>query len=866
MSKQQDQKKKPQQKEDNLQQEKLIAIVLLDSYTNKFEPLSSYRAECLLPLAGGKTLLDNNIQFLIENGVEELFLFCTKHHQQIRNHIEEKKWRKQIEIHFLYNFKCQCFGDAMREIDAKGLINSNFILVTAPGFISNISLKEHLETHKQLCKTDKNTLMTMMCMSKQNDLTYLNENDQSSTLIVHNNNRKILHYDNITSREFSKVTKFPFSVLEKAYDSGKQTVSQQAVDTANAKFKLQQKQTQFTLNATSGYQGGSVDTVLHLKKIQNRNDLVESQIYMCSPYVLHMFTDNFDYESMRDFVHGVLADEEVSGYTIYIDEFKQKYGAHFSLINSLNSYYNETMKLLQRVDLVLDYYTRVKYRRLLDSINVHLAKNSTMPTSNSKFMRNVFVDSNTKIGENCHLVNCFIGSNCLIGDNVKLTNCIIWPNSKIGSSTIINGSWLGSNCKIGNDVHVPENTLFSDYCKVKNNTKITERAVYYTKEAEKLKAKQKTTDSHTDDEKDKIENLTKNFQNLNLDVSESNYVKYILNNKALTETDDEGDDEFSDEDYDNEEEEDDASVSSARSEEQNIRNDTSKNNHFLVLRKRVRKESRSESRLRKQNQYCSDLDMSCMSSNELDSSSDEDDFDRDDSDIENESEDEETNAHEDETETFFKEVVSLLRSALKENLESSNVILEINSRKHANGIQIDDVCYYLAKAVLDLPIVLSGINRNKTLKEQQEAGQKLDYLTSLKSYLKKFILIIQNYYTKTKQSQRIFLNALQDFFIETRAHSDQAPNSFLDANYVKAIHYMYNDLEILDEDIVIEWYDKQVEFLKSSQNADLEKMDPQQRIQAEKIIRKAYSITKLKDFVDWLKQDDDDDEDEEDDE
>jgi translation initiation factor eIF-2B subunit epsilon len=110
--------KKPAVDNSIQQQEKLQALVLLDSYSNKLEPFRSTRAECLIPFVGGKTLLDNNIEYLIENQVEEIYLFCTRHHKQIKEHIEERKWRQNhgVEIHFLYNFKCQSLGDAMREI------------------------------------------------------------------------------------------------------------------------------------------------------------------------------------------------------------------------------------------------------------------------------------------------------------------------------------------------------------------------------------------------------------------------------------------------------------------------------------------------------------------------------------------------------------------------------------------------------------------------------------------------------------------------------------------------------------------------------------------------------------------------------
>ena len=365
-------KKKPAQANnaENLQEDKLQAIVLLDSYTHNFEPFSSTRAECLMPFIGGRCLLDNNIEYLMENEVKEIYLFCTKHHQQIKEYIEEKKWREQVDLHFLYNFKCQSLGDAMREIEAKGLIRSNFILLTATSVVSNISLKEHLELHKQVSKSDKNAIMTMMCLSRLTDLSYKNSmkdsavNDYNNTLILHGSNGKIFHYEQFPpslGKQKQKLVKIPSSLLDEAYKSTKST----PVDNANAKYKLHST-TEGGLNAKNGFQGGSPNQILHLKTIQQRNDLLESQIYLCSPYVLHLFADNFDFETMIHFIKGVLVDEEVSGYTMYIDIFKPKFSHHFSLITNLNSYYYETMRLLSRTDLVMDYNSKTNYKRMLD--------------------------------------------------------------------------------------------------------------------------------------------------------------------------------------------------------------------------------------------------------------------------------------------------------------------------------------------------------------------------------------------------------------------------------------------------------------------------------------------------------------------
>jgi translation initiation factor eIF-2B subunit epsilon len=51
--------------------------------------------------------------------------------------------------------------------------------------------------------------------------------------------------------------------------------------------------------------------------LQVRSDLIDTNISICSPEVLMMFSDNFDYQSLkRDFVVGTLSEEEL-GKKIY---------------------------------------------------------------------------------------------------------------------------------------------------------------------------------------------------------------------------------------------------------------------------------------------------------------------------------------------------------------------------------------------------------------------------------------------------------------------------------------------------------------------------------------------------------------------
>lgn len=189
-------------------------------------------------------------------------------------------------------------------------------------------------------------------------------------------------------------------------------------------------------------------------------------------------------------------------------------------------------------------------------------------------------------------------------------------------------------------------------------------------------------------------------ESANMNIKEDNYVKLVLSKRLTSiddEEDDECDDEFDDSDTemekndDEDDDDDDESVGSAASK--NSLYDTAKNRHFLVWRTR--------SSVRKSVSHDSDSELS---------------EDSDDSDQEivkpgnNEDEEEEADEHghahdhEEDVELFLSEVHELLQEAIKTNMDPSNLILEINGRKHANNIQIDDLNFYLAKAILNLPV------------------------------------------------------------------------------------------------------------------------------------------------------------------
>lgn len=85
-------------------------------------------------------------------------------------------------------------GDALRELDARQLITTDFIL-TFGDLVSNIKLDKALETHRARRKTqDKNSIMTMVLK----EATYAHTSrpkDDSSVFVLDPNNHQCLFYE-----------------------------------------------------------------------------------------------------------------------------------------------------------------------------------------------------------------------------------------------------------------------------------------------------------------------------------------------------------------------------------------------------------------------------------------------------------------------------------------------------------------------------------------------------------------------------------------------------------------------------------------------------------------------------------------------
>ena len=387
--------------------DEIQAIVIADSFNRKFTPITYETPRVLLPL-GNKLIIDYTIEYLLEEGVQEIIIFCCSFGEKIRKYIQ-RKWpnvSNKWNVHCVMSSTsdCLCLGDALREIDREGLIRSDFILVNGD-LISNVKLAAVIKEHKEKRKKEKNLAMTML-YRKASPGHFSRPSGQDLFLVVEKETERILYY-------------------QKSH--------------ACRKLML------------------PTNLLANRKEINIHYDLADCNIYICSPQVAPLFTDNFDYQTLDDFVRGILVNEEILGDQIRSCVMASGYS---SRVSDLHMYNAITLDLLNRwiYPLVPDNLLHTYKRN-----NVYVEKDVTIGRD-CVITDSVMIGKGAWIGEHTTISKSVIGLNCKIGINVEIKNSYVWDNCIIGNNVSITQSIVCSNAIINNDVNLIDSLLSYNVC------------------------------------------------------------------------------------------------------------------------------------------------------------------------------------------------------------------------------------------------------------------------------------------------------------------------------------------------------------------------------------------------------------------
>ncbi|KAK9304651.1 hypothetical protein QLX08_004073 [Tetragonisca angustula] len=218
------------------------AVVLADDFVMNLMPAETIFPTILMPVIN-VPLLDYLVETLIKSRVQELFLYCSNHVDLIRAYIKQKKWL-HISVSLIVSDACTSLGDALRDIDTKGSIRGNFILIRGDAFI-NANLTNLLIKHCTKLKEDKGAAMTMV-LRNIGSMNGSSLRQESCLVVSDKSSRKILHY-NVLRKDLNKV-------------------------------KLE------------------LDWFLNHNEIEINTCFLDSHVYLCSPSVLPLFSDNFDFQ------------------------------------------------------------------------------------------------------------------------------------------------------------------------------------------------------------------------------------------------------------------------------------------------------------------------------------------------------------------------------------------------------------------------------------------------------------------------------------------------------------------------------------------------------------------------------------------
>lgn len=404
----------PKKKKEIDQDERFQAIVLTDSFMTRFMPLTSKTPRCLLPLAN-VPLIEYTLEFLAKAGVNEVYIMCSSHADQIQQYIKNSKWQSDdvdspFTVTTILSLESKSVGDTMRDLDNRGLITGDFLLISGD-IVSNINFDKALEFHKFNKANDKEHILTM-CLTNASPYHRTRTQIDSAVFLLDKPTNRCIYYQSIPSSNLPQTSiNLDLELLEDIDD-----------------------------------------------EILVRNDLIDCHIDICSPLVPQIFQDNFDYQLLRsDFVKGVLTSDLVKK-TIYAYITNE----YASRVSSFQNYDAISQDILSRWSYPMVPDSNFNLTSYSYETN-HIYKEDKILLAQSCKIRDcVCIGSNSKIDEGSCIHKSTIGRNVIIGKNVRISNSYIWDNVKIDDDCVIENSIIANNCQISTNVRINKCVLGYD--------------------------------------------------------------------------------------------------------------------------------------------------------------------------------------------------------------------------------------------------------------------------------------------------------------------------------------------------------------------------------------------------------------------
>jgi translation initiation factor eIF-2B subunit epsilon len=390
----------------------LQALIIADSFSAAFAPLTASLSQALLPLAN-IPLIDYSIEFLVRNKVKEVIVVCTELTEAVEAHVNKVRV-KGCKVRCFADDSCKCVGDVLRKLDEEQLLKNDFVLVQG-ALVSNVDLRQCLLQHRERRKKDADYVLTKVFKSMPVVSRLRTPKDQLSIALIDD---RIVQYDDLeTSPKFH-------------------------------------------------YQGD------YFKPINIRCDLMDTGMAICSVELLSKFTDNFDFKTLDQVVEELLTNEL---YTDKIAAYVVAPHCYIARAQDPRTYDAITKDVLARWahpivlnSNLLPYNAAPSYKcqhsDLYQEDNVQVAYSATVAPPSA-------IGARTTVADRSLVKRSVLGRDCRLGEDVKVDGAYLWDQVCLESGVTVEQAIIGTGCIIGTGsfiakgcildigVILPENTI-----------------------------------------------------------------------------------------------------------------------------------------------------------------------------------------------------------------------------------------------------------------------------------------------------------------------------------------------------------------------------------------------------------------------
>jgi len=702
-------------KEDLKQEEVKVGLVITDSYDENrlFGPLEGCgeeggKAKILQPLAGGSSrpLLYYTLSLMLHSGVREVILFTSTFPDQIKAYLASSHFGTAfLKVSVVSNEEAVTLGDAMRHIYDSGLIRDTFVM-SVGCVVGNVNLSVALEEHKARAADDKDLTMTLVFKQAEpgHHLRSASRGDQTFLATVPSTN-KILHH------------------VELGGGGGGSAA-------AGRKEKVSIPLELFTGNGSGGVPHPEVEFVF---------DVVNTGVYVCSPVVPGLFADNFDCQSMSDFVKGCIQDD-LADHNLYAKVIGDPADGYLAKVTDFRSYLDVTRDVLNRwayphvPDRSYMHCQHQVYKQKDVCVGQHtvleedIIMGQKSRVGDDSFLSLASIGDAVQMGNNVRVTQCVIHDDVTIADDVRLDQCVIGEGCRIGKGVRIGPKCvLGPGCKIRDDAVLPQGTWlvssddFGDECDEGDN-KFGAKAFPYQHDFGEQ-------DDDSSDEEDSEDEEGGRRGGGDEGDKRRTAALLLASLWGIPETEEGGFDQNDDE----EEEDDDGDSSGSDSDSQG-------------------------------SDFAGELQGDLL----LDEDA--------------------------KTSVFLSEVSESLQRGIEEGVDANNLILEINSSRHAYAMNATQVIQYVLIATLDI----SGDGSAATAAAEEMGNKRL--LINAKKNLSAIKDVLANY-VRTAGDQADLLKGLEKHFRKVAVSTGSGSSN---AVVPQIVHHLY-DMDLVEDDAIIKW-------------------------------------------------------------